>query len=67
MLPYRSITARLAKTKQPLSSNVGCLLRGTGSSPGSGVSRSQGSVAAKTKGNEACGASTLPTKKAGCS
>jgi len=47
--------------------NEGMRLVSTGSSPGSGVSRSQSSVAAETKGNEACGAATLPAKKAGCS
>ena len=41
------------------------IMESTGGSPGSGVSRSQGSVAAEAKGNEACGAVTLPTKKAG--
>jgi len=41
------------------------IMESTGGSPGNGVSRSQGGVATKTKDNEACGAVTLPTKKAG--
>ena len=41
------------------------IMRSTGGSPGSGVGRSQSSYAAETKDDEACGAATLPTKKAG--